>query len=351
MLGQYDKALEQFRRALDLNPNAVYIYSDLAAAYLQLNRLDDAIRILEQADARKLQSFQLLLQSYQLAFLRNNPGEMRKRLEAARGRPGNEDKLLAAQADTEAYHGRLGKAREFTRLAAESAQRSGNLEAVAGYRAVEALREAEFGNSEEAKRETAAALALTRGPVVRTSGALAWARAGERGRALAIAAELNRQSPLDTLLNDYWLPTIRAAAAEGDAVLEGAGASAPNAAKAVAMLRPVIPYELGTPPTPTNNLFLYPPYLRGEAYLALRQGTQAATEFQKILDHPGIVVNSAIAALARLELGRARALSGDTAGARAAYQDFFALWRDADADIPILRQAKTEYARLQPRTK
>jgi serine/threonine protein kinase/tetratricopeptide (TPR) repeat protein len=345
--GQYEKALGEFLQAVRVDPDGVYVYSDLAATYLQLNRPDEAAKVLKQAQARKLSSFQLLLNLYQVAFLRGDVGGMEQQVKAATGQPGIEDALLAAQADTEAYHGHLARARELTQRALESAHHNGNLETVAGYQAVEALREAEFGNVQQAESNAAAAVALTRGPVVRTLGALAWARAGEGGRALAIADELNRQSPLDTLLNNYWLPTIRAAAAEAGTASKDTRGSQSNPAKAVAMLQAVIPYELGTPPTPTNNVLLYPAYLRGQAYLALRQGNRAATEFQKILDHPGIVANSALGALAHLGLGRAHAVSGDIPGARAAYRDFLALWKDADPDIPILKQAKAEYARLK----
>jgi tetratricopeptide (TPR) repeat protein len=346
--GRYDEALKQFEEANGLDPHFVGICTDLVAAYLQLNRLDDAREALKEAQDAKLDSFQLRLDLYWVAFLSGDAEGMEQQVKAAMGKPEMKDRLLATKADTEAYHGRLASAREFTRRALESA----DPETAAGYRTVGALREAEFGNTQQAKSEAVAALSLAPGPVVRTLGALALARAGDAGQALAIAEELNRQSPLDTLLNKYWLPTIRAAAAEAGASRENPGAAERNASKAIELLQPLIPYyDLGTPMTPTNNLFLYPPYLRGQAYLALRQGRQAATEFQKILDHPGAVLNSALAALAHVGLGRARALAGDIAGARAAYQDFLALWKDADPDVPILKQAKIEYAKLQPRTK
>jgi tetratricopeptide (TPR) repeat protein len=200
---------------------------------------------------------------------------------------------------------------------------------------VAAVWEAEFGNPEQAKKQAAAALSVVGNPEAQGHAALALGRGGDSARALATADELNRQRPLDTMLNEYWLPAIRAA------VELGRG----NPSRAIELLQPVIPYELAAPYSPEVPLF--PVYVRGEAYLALRHGSEAAAEFQKILNHPGIVLACPLGALAHLGLGRAYTLRGDTAKARAAYQDFLTLWKDADPDIPILKQAKAEYAKLQ----
>ena len=199
-----------------------------------------------------------------------------------------------------------------------------------------ALREAEFGNAAVAKQGVAAALALSPGRDVKVLGALALARVGETARARAMAGELEKSNPTNTVLKLYWLPTIKAA-------IEANGG---NAAQVLQLLEAAAPYELGEPP-PTQEGTLYPAYLRGQTYLLARQGQAAATEFQKFPDHRGIVLNFPLGALAHLQLGRAYAMNNDTAKAKSAYQDFLTLWKDADPDIPILKQAKAEYAKLQ----
>src|SRR5207247_635430 len=199
-----------------------------------------------------------------------------------------------------------------------------------------ALREAEFGNAAPAKQGVAAALALAPGRDVKVLAALTLARVGDISRAKAIVAELEKSNPLNTVLKLYWLPTLKAA-------IELNGG---NPAPALVFLEAAAPYELGTPP-PTQEGTLYPVYLRGEAYLVARQGQAAVIEFQKFLDHRGIVINFPIGALAHLQLGRAYAMNSDTAKAKSAYHDFLSLWKDADPDILILKQAKAEYAKLQ----
>jgi hypothetical protein len=218
----------------------------------------------------------------------------------------------------------------------DSAVRADAKETAAVWQANAALREAEFGNVAQAKEGVAKALALAPGRDVRVLAALALARAGEPARAKTLLAELEKTESRNTMLKVYWFPTLRAAIELSE------GASAP----AVLSLEPALPYDLGSPP-PTASGTLYPAYIRGLAYLAAHNGTAAASEFQKVLDHRGIVLNFPLGALARLGLARADALSGDVAKSRAAYQDFFALWKDADSDIPILKEAKAEYAKLQ----
>jgi len=328
-LGQYDKTLEEQREALRLEPGDATNYANMAVDYLYLNRLDEAKQVLQQAQALKLESENLLSNAYLLAFFRGDAREMERVVASAAAKPGAEDVLLGTHSDTQAYYGRLGKARELARRAEETARHNGDQETAAGYRVEAALWEAEMGNPVQTQQAVAAALALASNRDVRTSATLALARAGDVGRAQAMADDLQKRFPANTLLNRYWLPTIRAAVE----LKRG------NAARALELLQTTSPYELG--------LNLYPVHVRGQAYLLARNGTAAAAEFQKILDHRGVVGNFLLGSLAHLGLARAYALSGDTAKSKTAYQDFLALWKDADPDIPILKEAKAEYAKLQ----
>jgi tetratricopeptide (TPR) repeat protein len=244
--------------------------------------------------------------------------------------------LLSFQSDTEAYYGHLSKARDFSRRAVDAAVRADSRETAAIWQINAAVREAEFGNVAAARQGVAAALALSPGRDVEMLSALALARSGETARAKTIVAELEKNYPSHTVLKVYWLPTIKAAV-ELDAN---------NTAQSLVFLEAAAPYELGGPPQFQLGT-LYPAYIRGQAYLAAHNGTAAAAEFQKFLDHRGIVINFPLGALAHLGLARAYALSGDTAKAKTAYNDFLTLWKDADPDIPILKQAKAEYAKLQ----
>jgi predicted Zn-dependent protease len=218
----------------------------------------------------------------------------------------------------------------------DSAKNADSKEAAALWQANAALREAEFGNSAAAKQTCEAAIALAPGKDVTTLSALALARVGDASAAERKLQELAKKYPLDTELKFYWIPTIKAAIA----------INRHNASEAIEILHAAEPYELGLPPQLQVGT-MYPVYVRGEAYLAAHRGNEAAAEFQRILDHRGIVLNFPLGALAHLEIGRAYALQGNTAKARGAYQEFFALWKDADADIPILQQAKTEFAALK----
>ena len=254
---------------------------------------------------------------------------------AAMGKPGTEDLLLAAQADTEGWYGKLKNAHELTGRAMDSAQRNDAKESAATYQAEATLREVEAGDREQASAEANAALKLAPNRDVRAIAALALARAGDTAGAEKLAAELDKAFPLDTLVQRYWLPTIQAAVA-----LERKD---PN--RAIELLKVASTIEFSLPIQ--IAILMCPAYLRGEAYLMLRDGNQAAAEFRKFIDHRGLVINFPWGALARLGLARAYALQGDTAKARAAYQDFLTLWKDADPDIPILRGAKAEYAKLK----
>ncbi len=358
ILGQYESAVVQEQEALRTGMQTAAIYVLLASAYINLNQPDRAEAVLSEARAHKLESpfFPELL--YETAFLRGNQIEMEKQVAATAGQE-NESWLLALQADTEAYRGHLARARELTTRAIESARRHHDQENTLAYAEIAALREAEFGNR---------GLALKRIPISPKQGhgepseilrSLAYARAGANEEALALLHDLNQSYPAGTLLNEYWAPTIRAAI-ELDRN---------NPSRAIATLEQTRRYDLASPPTSTSAL-LYPVYLRGEAYLATGQPEKAAAEFQQILDHPGIITNYFLGSLAHLGLGRACAMEAgisiisigakltaahngshapadSLAKARSVYQDFFAIWKDADPDIPLLKQARAEYRQLQ----
>jgi tetratricopeptide (TPR) repeat protein/tRNA A-37 threonylcarbamoyl transferase component Bud32 len=334
-LENWEKALEEFREALRLEPNNVANYNNLSQAYMTLNRLDEAEAVFKQAEERKVENELLLACRYQLAFLKGDTAQMAQLVSAAMGKPGTEDLLLASQADTEGWYGKLKKAHELTTRAMDSAQHNDAKETAAGYQAAAALREVESGNQEQARAAAKAAVKLAPNRDVRAIAALALARAGDTAGAEKLAAELDKAFPLDTLVQRYWLPTIRA----------GVALERNDPGRAIELLKVASTIELR--PAANFTIFLCPVYLRGEAYLMLHDGNRAATEFQKFIDHRGIVVNFPWGALARLGLARGHAMQRDTAKARAAYQDFLTLSKDADPDIPILKQAKAEYARLQ----
>ena len=337
MFGQWEKALAETEESLRLEPTNAIASGNLASTQLALDRTEDARRTLEQALAHKLDTWQLRLGLYDTAFLRGDQDTMQRQLAWAAGRPGEEDwLLLSAQSDTEAYFGRLAKAREFCERAVDSARRADARETAALWQASAALREAEFGNTAAARQEALAALALVPGRDVRSLAALALARAHETALAQKLADSLDKDFPQHTIVQGYWLPSIRAA-------IE---LNTRNGARAVEMLRTAAPYELGQS-QPFVVGTMCPVYLRGQAYLQARQGKEAAAEFQKIIDHRGIVLNFPLGAMARLGLARAYALDGDRAKARVAYDDFLNLWKAADSNIPLLQQARAEYANVQ----
>jgi tetratricopeptide (TPR) repeat protein len=334
-LGNWEKALEEYRAALRLDPNIVVNYANLGQTYMALSRLEEAEAVYKQAEERKLEGEFLLQSHYWLAFLKGDVAQMAQLVSAAMGKPGAEDLLLATQADTEGWHGKLKNAHELTRRAMDSAESNEAKESAAAYQAAAALREVESGNREQARAEANAALKLAPNRDVRAIAVLVLARAGDTAAAEKLAAELDETFPLSTLVQRYWLPTIRAAVA-----LERKD---PN--RAIELLKVASTIEVGEPTGLT--IFLCPVYLRGEAYLMLHDGNRAAAEFQKFIDHRGLVINFPWGALARLGLARAYAMQGNTAKAHAAYKDFLTLWKDADPDIPILKEAKAEYAKLQ----
>ena len=333
-MGQWDKALPENLEALRLGPNVVD-YANLGLTYIVLNRLPEAKSTFDEAVAHKLDGGTLRGSMYVLAFLQGDAEQMQRQVTWGAGKPGDEDPLISAQSDTEAYYGRMSKARDFSRRAVESAIRADSKETAALWQINAALREAELGNTALASQGVAAALALAPGRDVKLAGALALARIGDVARAKALVEELQKSYPTDTMLKLYWLPTINAAIE----VNKG------NSSQAVVDLEAAAPYEFGQAGSFINCL--YPAYVRGQAYLLEHNGAAAAAEFQKLLDHRGMVQNFVTGALAHLQVGRAYAMAGDTAKAKAAYQEFFTLWKDADSDIPILKEAKAEYGKMQ----
>jgi tetratricopeptide (TPR) repeat protein len=333
LLGQYDKALAETEAEQRLE-STIGGYGNLAGIYINVERLKDARQTLQEAQQKNFDGLIIRSDLYSLAFLSGDGAEMERQVTWAAGRPGEEDQMFNLHADTQAYYGHLEKARDLSRRAVDSAVRADAKETAALWLVFQALREVELGNVIAAGQAVPRALALAPGRDVKVVAALALARTGEIAQSRTILEALQKSEPTNTLLNVYWVPVIEASIAIAQ--------QAPN--RAIVALEPALPYELGGPPPGTA---MYPPYIRGLAYLAQKNGPAAAAEFQKFLDHPGIVQNFPLGALAHLQLARAYAVSGDTVKAKTAYQDFLALWKDADPDIPILKEAKSEYAKLQ----
>jgi eukaryotic-like serine/threonine-protein kinase len=339
-LGEHEKALAEAQELARRDPASGLNYVELTPAYLHLNRFDEAKTSAEEGLAKDTDNPFLRIALYQLAFLQNDATGMAKQVAWSADKPGVEDVLLSLEAGTAFYYGRLGEARNFSRRAVTSAKSVGKKDAAAAYESSEAVREGLFGNAVRARQGAIAALALSTGRDAQFGAALALAFAGDALRAQALADDLAKRYPADTMVQFSFLPRIRAQLALNQN----------QAQKAVEALQAASPYELGSGAT-------LPIYMRGEAYLAAHQHSEAAVEFQKILDHRGVVLNETIGALAHLQLGRAYRLQAQSAQgteaesarakARAAYQDFLTLWKDADPDIPILKQAKVESAKLQ----
>ena len=330
-MGRYSEALPELQEALRLAPDRINIYTSLGSVLVYMNRLDEAKAIFDQALARKLDDGGLRSLMYDLAFLEGDSKQMEEQVAWAGDKPGDEDLLLSQQSDTEAFYGRMNRAREFSRRAVDSAVRADSKETAAVWQADAAWREAELGNASSARQGVTAALALSQGRDVKVQAALTLARIGDTSRAEALAKELEKSYPANTLLNAGWIPSIDAAM----------NLNRSNASRAIELLETAAPYEL------SEDLTLYPAYLRGQAYMQEHNGKAAVAEFQKLLDHKSITQNSITGPLAQLQIGRAYAMAGDTANGKAAYQKFFFLWKDADPGIAVMKQAKAEYAKLQ----
>jgi tetratricopeptide (TPR) repeat protein/predicted Ser/Thr protein kinase len=339
VLGKYQKALEQSKRAVDLNPDFAIHYNILAFSYVELDRLGEATNTLQRAAERKLEAPDLFAGGYEIAFLKGDQPGMERAVALSQGKFGAEDWITDLEAFVLAYSGQLQKATRKSQRAADLAQQSGQRERAALYQTGAALWEAFFGNAPEARQSAAAALELAKSREVEYGAAFALALAGDFSQPQTLASGLEKRFPEDTCVRFTYLPALRALLAlkHGEPL------------KAIEQLQIAAPYELGAPQSSFFGSYgaMYPVYVRGEAYLAANHYAEAAAEFQKILGHRGVVLVDPIGALARWRLGKALALSGDTARAKTAYLDFLTLWKNADQDIPIFKQAKAEYARLQ----
>jgi eukaryotic-like serine/threonine-protein kinase len=331
-LGQFDKQLAASQESLKLDSRSGLAYANLVGAYLAVDRLDEGKATAQEARAQHLDSPIVHANLYLIAFLQHDAAGMEREAADVMGRPGFEDIVLFIESQTAAYAGQFAKKRELVRHAADSAARADEKETAADYQAVAAVHEALAGNVALAREQVQAALALSNGRDVEGYSAIALALAGDSVQATRLADDLTRRYPEDTIVQSEYLSMIHGAAA-----LESG-----NAGKAVEALAAATPYEFGLNLSPA-----YPAYIRGAAFQKLGQGSAAAAEFQKILNQPGVVGNDPVGALAHLGLARAYALSGDTTKGRAAYQDFLGLWNNADPGIPILKEAKAEYAKLQ----
>jgi eukaryotic-like serine/threonine-protein kinase len=338
VVGQYERAVEESTEGIRLRPDFTLAYAFRIRASTALNRFDEAKATYAQALERKLHAPYIDLRMYHLAFAQNDTAGMAQHTAKLEALPRLGHQMLNIEGDTAAYSGHLKDARELSRRAMDSAKRGGEKDAPALYSGTSGLREAWFGNIDEARRRATLALKLSTGRDLQYFAALAFAYAGDDARAKALADDLDKSFPEDTIVQFNYLPSVRGKLAlnKGDAsgAIESLGAAAP--------------YELGaTRAIDLDWTAMFPVFVRGEAYLAAHQGSKAAAEFQKLLDHRGLVLNQPIGALAHLGLGRAYVLQGAIPKAKAAYQDFLTLWKDADPDIPVLQKAKAEYAKLE----
>jgi serine/threonine protein kinase/Flp pilus assembly protein TadD len=331
-LGRIEEGLAEHRESASLGagPSQDAL---LMAGYLRLNRLEEAKAAYRDTLARKFDDRFIHAERYHIAFLENDAAEMERQAAWAGGKPSAQAWFFALQSFTEARLGHLKKARENSDHAAEIALSTGDKEGAGIFHVYSAWRDADFGESERARKGAGAALAVSHARIVQLAAAVTLAIAGDPARAQSLTVDLQKRYPLDTTINVYWLPAIRAAIEINHR----------DPVTAVETLRPARPYDFAEP----DYGMLYVVYLRAEAFRLAQQDHEAAAEYQKILDHRGFLNYSAIDSLARLGLARAIALQGDTVRARAAYQDFLTLWKDADPDIPVYVAAKAEYAKLR----
>ena len=338
VVGQYERAVEESSEAVRLRPDFPLAYAFNIRAYAALNRFDEAKALYAKALERRLSNPFIDVVMYDLAFAQNDTAGMAQHAAKLKALPRLGHQIINMEGDTAAYSGHLIDARELSRRAMDNAQRAGEKDAPAVYSGTSGLREAWFGNTGEARRRGSLALKLSSGRDLQYFVALTFAYARDDARAKALADDLDKRFPEDTIVQFNYLPTVRGKLALNKGDVSGA----------IQSLGAATPYELGaTRTTDLDWTAMFPVFVRGEAYLAARQGSLAAAEFQKILDHRGLVLNQPIGALAYLGLGRAYVLQSDILKAKAAYLDFLTLWQDADPDIPVLQQAKAEYAKLQ----
>jgi len=331
-IGHRDKALRDSLKALELNPISARRYACIVGSYLLLNQTVEAQAYLEEAWSKTIDCPALHYCSYVIAFLNRDAGKMQEQFMWGKGKVNVEHVMYSLEARTHAFFGRLRAARHFSQQAVDSAERTGKSSLAASYQADAALREALFGNSSEALREAECALKRSDALDVVYEVALVRAMAGDTANAQPVLGEINT-IPEHAVTKFNYLPTLNAQLA----------LSRNDALKAIEVLLEAIPYELGD----VGNTALFPVFVRAEAFLAADRGEESAKEFRKILENPGIVANGPIGIRGRLGLARAYATQKDTSKAISAYQDFLTLWKDADANIPVLKEAKAEFAKLQ----
>ncbi len=332
-LGQFEGAAEESRAAIAISPESVWGYGNLVSAYLALDRIDEAKSVYRQTTDRHVDNQTLHGMAYALAFLQGDEAALKQMVEESAGKPATEYTLLALQADTDAYYGRLKRSRETSQRAVAAAKRDGAPENAVSSLAFAAAREGLLGNTAEARKMADEAMTLSPGRDARIAVAMTLAQLGDIAQAQRIADQLNAEFPLDTIIQKYWLPTIRATIALGRG----------NAPQAITLLEVTAPYEFGI----QNFSSMLPIYVRGLAYLKAGQGNEAAAEFKKMLGHRGLAFNAPVGALAQLHLARAQAMNGDKSAARRSYQDFLALWKQADPDLLPFKQAQAEYLKLK----
>jgi len=334
---RYEGIVEESDKAIALNPDFAIAHSLATWGYIYLDRLGEAESVLQRASTRKLDTPDFLVQRYDIAFLEGDHAKMEGEVTSAQENSGADDGIANHQAFVLAYSGQLREARKMSKRAEELAHQGNQPERAAVYQAGAAVREAILGNGAEARQGATSALAVSKTRDVEYGVALALALSQDL-RAQTLAVDLDRRFPEDTSVRSSYLPTLRALIALNHG----------EPGRAIELLQVAAPYELGSPPSSFVGLFgsLYPVYVRGLAFLVAHQGVEAAGEFQKILNHRGILLSDPVGALAHLQLGRALASSGDKAKAKTAYENFLALWKDADPKIPILKQARAEYAKL-----
>jgi serine/threonine protein kinase len=333
VMGEFEKALEQARKAVEVSSGTVSGYANLVAAYIALDRIDEGLAVYQQIKQKGFDNENIRESRYAIAFLQNDQAEMQRQLQSAREIPGAESAMQFMQSDTDAVHGNLNAAREMMQRAVTTAKQEGSNEIAALWLANGSLREALFGEASQAKGLAMQAVQLSPGRDVRVAAALTFAAIGESAQAQKLAEQLNSESPVDTLIQNYWLPTIKALLA----VHKG------DAKQAVALLEVTRAYELGI----QNTSVMLPIYVRGLAYAKAEQPKESALEFEGMLAHRGLGENHSIQVLALLQLARAKAAAGDKAAARRSYQDLLALWKQADPNLSLLHQAQAEYDKLR----
>jgi eukaryotic-like serine/threonine-protein kinase len=337
--GRYEEAAAEASKAIEINPDAWISHYNFAVNNAYLNRFAPAEAALQRATARGLESDEFLMLAYDLAFLKNDAAEMERVATRARKRSGPQSWISNNEASVLGYSGHLERARSMSRRAVAEAQQGGQEERAGLWETSAAIREALFGNAPEARARANAALERSKDPEVEYGTAFALAVVGDSHRAQELADDLEKRFPDDTTMKFYYVPVLRALLALNHR----------EPAKGVELLQRAVANELGAPRSLAHGYFggLYPVWVRGEAYLAWRRYPEAAVEFQRILDHRGIVISDPIGAFARLQRGRALALAGDKNNAKIAYLDFLTLWKEADSNLPVLRQARSEFAKLQ----